>query len=125
MHYNPDVHHRHSIRLKGYDYSQPGAYFMTICTHNRACWFGEIVNGKMVLNDAGRMVEKWYFELKNKFPDISGDEYVIMPNHFHAIIINVGADRRVCPDKTGGHDNTDDPDKNEYTKNTGQSLNYY
>jgi len=104
MPYNPDIHHRRSIRLRGYDYSQPGAYFVTICTHNRAWLFGNVVGGEMALNDAGRMVEKWYFELENKFPDILCDEYVIMPNHFHAIIINVGADRRVCPDKMGGPD---------------------
>ena len=100
MQYNPDVHHRRSIRLQGYDYSQAGAYFVTICTQNRECLFGDVLDGKMVLNDAGRMVQKWYIELENKFPDILCDEYVIMPNHFHTIIINVGADLRVCPDKT-------------------------
>ena len=57
MKYNPDKHHRHSIRLKGYDYAQLGAYFITICTQNRACLFGEIVDGEMMLNDAGKMVD--------------------------------------------------------------------
>lgn len=89
---------RRSIRLKGYDYSRAGAYFVTICTHNRECLFGTVADGKMVLNDQGRMVEKWVGELQNKFPDIRCDDSIIMPNHFHAIIQNVGADLRVCPD---------------------------
>jgi putative transposase len=99
---------RKSIRLKGYDYSQAGLYFITICCQNRACLFGEIKNGEMILNDAGKMVEKWYFELENKFPDIQCHEMIIMPNHFHCIIENtgesiVGADLRVCPDILGEH----------------------
>jgi len=65
--------------------------------------FGDIENQEMALNDAGRMVHKWYVELENKFQDIRCDEYIIMPNHFHAIIQNigpapVGADLCVCPD---------------------------
>ncbi|MDR2835672.1 MAG: transposase [Bacteroidales bacterium] len=111
MPFNPAIHHRRSIRLKGYDYSQAGLYFVTICVQNRSFLFGKIENGKMILNDAGKMVEKWYLELPNKFPDIELGEYVVMPNHFHAIIINtgnpirpdktdnvvVGADTQVCP----------------------------
>ena len=119
--YNPNIHHRKSIRLKGYDYTQAGLYFITICVKDRLCLFGNIVqmnqsvgadlrvcpeirtNAEMILNDAGKMVEKWYDELENKFPDIRCHEMVIMPNHFHCIIENigtVGADLRVCPDKT-------------------------
>jgi len=114
--YNPDIHHRRSIRLKGYDYSQAGLYFITICTQNRACLFGEIrrgehigsSNNEMILNDAGNMVEHWYYELQNKFHDIKCHEMVVMPNHFHCIIENVGmvpvgADLRVCPDVSGEH----------------------
>jgi len=70
MSYNPIIHHRHSIRLKGYDYSQAGLYFVTICCQDRVCRFGKIENGKMILNDAGQMVEKWRAELSNKFSDI-------------------------------------------------------
>ena len=99
--YNPHIHHRRSIRLKGYDYSQAGLYFITICCQDRACLFGKIKNGILQLNDAGRMVEKWYRELENKFPDIRCREMIVMPNHFHCIIENtgtpVGADLRVCP----------------------------
>nr|NQU91269.1 hypothetical protein [Bacteroidota bacterium] len=86
--YNPNFHHRRSIRLKGYDYSQAGLYFITICVKDRACLFGEIKNGEMILNDAGEMVEKWYFELENKYPDKKCHEMVVMPNHFHCIIEN-------------------------------------
>ena len=57
MRFNPECHHRRSIRLKGYDYSQPGAHFITICTQDRACLVGEVVDGEMRLNDAGRMVQ--------------------------------------------------------------------
>jgi putative transposase len=103
MEYNPDKHHRRSIRLKGYDYVRPGLYFITICVKNRECLFGEIGNAQMFLNDAGRMVEKWYRELANRFPDKKCRQMVIMPNHLHCIIENtitetpVGTDLRVCP----------------------------
>lgn len=96
--FNPAIHHRHSIRLKGYDYSKAGLYFITICCQNRACLFGHIIDGEMVLNDAGTMIEKWYYELATKFPEMKCDEMIIMPNHFHCIVNNVGADPRVCPD---------------------------
>jgi REP element-mobilizing transposase RayT len=118
---NPDIHHRRSIRLKGYDYSQAGLYFVTICVQNRQCLFGKIAEDEMVLNDAGKMIEKWCAELSHKFPDIILDTYIIMPNHFHAIIVNngalsvgpVGANLRVrpnvcpnaAPDIRGEHNN--------------------
>ena len=91
---------RRSIRLSDYDYSQNGAYFVTICCQNQACLFGEISSGEVSLNDAGKMVEKWWHELANKFPTIELDESIIMPNHFHGIVVIVGADLRVCPDIT-------------------------
>ncbi len=97
MPYNPQIHHRKSIRLKGYDYSQAGLYFITICTQNRECLFGNIINGEMILNAAGKMVNHWYYELQNKFNDIKCHAMVVMPNHFHCIVENVGADLRVCP----------------------------
>jgi REP element-mobilizing transposase RayT len=103
MRSNPDTHHRRSIRLQDYDYSQNGAYFVTICTQNRAGLFGVITDGKLMLNDAGKMIDIWYQELHRKFHDIATNEYVIMPNHTHVIIVNngvkptVGADLRVCP----------------------------
>jgi REP element-mobilizing transposase RayT len=84
--YNPDKHHRRSIRLKGYDYSQPGWYFVTICTQNRAMLFGDVVNGKMVLNDAGRMVAQCWCDIPDHYPHVRLDKYIIMPNHVHGII---------------------------------------
>ncbi|ODS32308.1 MAG: hypothetical protein SCARUB_02556 [Candidatus Scalindua rubra] len=101
-------HKRSSIRLKGYDYSQTGVYYVTICVQDRLHLFGEITNDKMVLNDAGVMVEKWWSKFPEKFPTIMLDEYIIMPNHMHGIIIikqppDVGADPRVCPDNMGEH----------------------
>jgi REP element-mobilizing transposase RayT len=152
--YNPRIHNRRSIRLKGYDYSKEGLYFITFCCQNRANLFGEIITvgadlsvcpneesrpsglreenfliegggrheglpqpgsnqsggrppclprpgkfGEMILNDAGKMIERWYYELENKFPYIKCHEMIVMPNHFHCIleIITVGADLSVCP----------------------------
>ena len=100
MKFNPKIHHRKSIRLKNYDYSQAGFYFITICCQNKKYLFGEIVGEKMILNNAGRMVEKWYWECENKFSDIQCHSMIVMPNHFHCIIQNVGADLRVCPKNT-------------------------
>ena len=125
MKYNPEIHHRRSIRLKGYDYSQAGLYFITICTQDKLHLFGEITNDEMILNDAGITIEKWWNKLKNKFPNIELDEFVVMPNHFHGIIqinntnpIPVGADLRVC------HDNTGELDVGEHIKgeHTGSPL---
>jgi putative transposase len=74
-------------RLKDYDYSLPGAYFVTICTQNKICLFGNIANGKIQLNDAGRMIEKWWQGLNHKFDNMQTDESIVMPNHFHGVII--------------------------------------
>ena len=98
MTYNPNIHNRRSIKLKDYDYSQEGLYFVTICCKNRISYFGYIENGIMILNDAGKMIEKWYWELENKFPDIRCHEMVVMPNHFHCIIQNVGIEKNVGAD---------------------------
>ncbi len=99
--YNPEINNRRSIRLQGYDYSRQGAYFVTMCAQNRECLFGKINNGEMELNDAGKMINKWWMELVNKFKNIELDKSAIMPNHFHGIISiggdDVGADLCVCP----------------------------
>ena len=86
MVYNPDIHHRRSIRLHDYDYAGEGFYFVTICVHDRCTLFGSITDGTMHMNDAGRMVEEEYRRLPNRYPHITCHEYVVMPNHFHAII---------------------------------------
>lgn len=85
MKYNPEIHHRRSIRLKGYDYSLPGAYFITLCTQNRENFFGYIEEGILHLNDAGMMIQKWNEEVSHKFANVTCDEMVVMPNHFHCI----------------------------------------
>ena len=90
MKYDPD-NHRRSIRLKGYDYSQSGAYFVTICTQNRECLFGDISDGEMRLNYAGQMVRDVWNDLPIKYRGVEIDEFVVMPNHVHGIIVIVGA----------------------------------
>ena len=85
------THHRDSLRLPQYDYAQPGGYFITICTHDRACLFGDMVNEAMVLNDAGIMVEKYWSEIPQHFQHVTLDEHAVMFNHFHGIIFIVGA----------------------------------
>ena len=77
---------RRSIRLKGYDYTQPGAYFITICTHQRHHLFGEVVDGKMQLNALGEIARQCWLAIPDHFPHTALDEFVIMPNHVHGII---------------------------------------
>jgi len=77
---------RKSIRLKGYDYSQAGLYFITICTQNKECIFGEIKNSVMILNDFGKIIHDEWIKTENMRNDINMDQFVIMPNHIHAII---------------------------------------
>lgn len=87
MSYNPDKHHRRSIRLKGYDYSSTGVYFITLCTYQRECLFGEIIDGRMQLNQFGEIVaEEWLKSAKIR-REIELDNWVVMPNHFHAIVV--------------------------------------
>lgn len=91
MRYDPAEHHRRSLRLKGYDYSQPGAYFVTVVTQGHACLFGEVVDGRMWLNCAGQMVQAVWNEIPTHYPGIAVDAFVVMPNHIHGIVILVGA----------------------------------
>jgi putative transposase len=93
--YNPDVHHRRSIRLQGYDYRQIGAYFVTICTLHRICLFGDVVDGEMRLNALGRMVETEWLQTPSIRPNVELDAFVVMPNHFHAIVVIVDDYRAV------------------------------
>ena len=82
---------RKTIRLKNYDYSQEGAYFVTICVKNRQCLLGKIINNKMALNNIGETVEFTWLDLPNHNKNIELDHFVIMPNHIHGIINIVGA----------------------------------
>ena len=86
MRFNPDIHHRRSIRLRHHDYSQSGVYFVTLCTKNRESLFGEISDGKIALSLVGDMILQQWHDLPNRFPEIKLDTFVIMPNHIHGII---------------------------------------
>ncbi|MBI5953602.1 MAG: transposase [Chloroflexi bacterium] len=104
MKFDPQEHHRRSIRLKGYDYSQVGAYFVTIVTWQRECLFGEITDGKMMLNEIGEIVREEWERTAAVRHNVELGEYVIMPNHVHGILVfvdnGVGATRRVAPTTT-------------------------
>jgi len=93
--------HRRSPRLREYDYAQPGAYFVTIVVQNRSCLFGDVIEGTIQLSASGKLIKHWWRELKNRFATVETDEFVVMPNHLHGIIMigdpAVGADRRVGP----------------------------
>jgi REP element-mobilizing transposase RayT len=90
MIYNPAKHHRRSIRLKGYDYSLPGYYFITVCSHDRACLFGHIDDSKMQLNEFGKIVRNEWDKSFVIRRELLPDEFVVMPNHFHGIVRVVG-----------------------------------
>lgn len=87
MKYDPQKHHRRSIRLKGYDYSQAGAYYFTIVAQNRAELFGHVVDGEMQLNDAGEMLWEQWTVLPSRFANVELDEFIVMPNHVHGILL--------------------------------------
>lgn len=87
MNYDPEKHHRRSIRLRGYDYSQAGYYFVTICCYQRQRLFGDIVNGAMQLNEYGEIVKQEWLRSAVIRTNIELDEFIVMPNHFHGIII--------------------------------------
>jgi putative transposase len=86
MVYNPDIHHRKTLRLPNYDYSSVGYYFITICIHNRECLLGEIKNGVMILNEIGEMMKNEWLKLSERFDFINLDIFGLMPNHLHGII---------------------------------------
>ena len=89
MAYDPDKHHRRSIRLPQYDYAQPGVYFVTICTHKHECVLGDVIDGLMILNDWGTAADRFWNEVSAHFHGVAVDAHVIMPNHAHANIVIV------------------------------------
>jgi putative transposase len=95
MTYDSRKHNRKSIRLKGYDYSQPGGYFVTICTQNKEMLFGDVIDGNVVLNESGKYTQKCWCVIPRHFPDVCLDEFIIMPNHIHGIIFIVENDQNV------------------------------
>jgi REP element-mobilizing transposase RayT len=107
MKYDPERHNRRSIRLKNYDYTSAGAYFVTICVKNRECLFGNITDGTVQLNSYGEIVNTVWHGLPDHYPHVELDAWVVMPNHVHGIILltnrsavtTVGAGFK--PDPTG------------------------
>jgi REP element-mobilizing transposase RayT len=87
MPFDPRFHGRRSIRLKGYDYTQAGAYFITICTHDRVCLFGEIRNNAMALNRFGELAVDEWVRTGRMRPNVRVAEFVVMPNHIHGILV--------------------------------------
>jgi putative transposase len=106
MNHDPNRHCRSSIRLKGYDYSQAGAYFVTVCAQEKKCLFGDIVDGEMHLNDAGKMARDVWDDLSIRYLSIETDAFVVMPNHIHGVIVIVGAPL------VGAHSSVDHDTKN-------------
>jgi putative transposase len=96
--FDPERKHRRSIRLRGYNDRQAGAYFVTIVVQDRACLFGEVVDGQMRLNNAGRMVAAEWDTFRTRFINIDLDAFVVMPNHFHGVIVITGTIGKIGPD---------------------------
>ncbi len=86
MTYNPDKHHRRTIRLKEYDYSRAGVYFVTVCTQDRKCFLGNVGNGTVELSHIGKTAHEFWFEIPKHFKNVQLDAFVVMPNHIHGII---------------------------------------
>ena len=107
MKYNPAIHHRRSIRLKGYDYSQAGLYFVTICVQNRQCVFGKIVDNEMILNENGQIAYNEWMKTPDIRSNVQLDAFVVMPNHVHGILLitNVGRGVSHTPDVLHTPDN--------------------
>jgi len=139
--YNAEIHHRCSIRLKGYDYSHEGAYFVTICAWNRECIFGDVVDGEMQLNGYGEVAGESWIWLSRQYGYVDIDKWVVMPNHMHGIVIINNSSRggsRTAPTETikrkslgrliGAFKTVSSKQINQIRKNPGVPLwqrNYY
>lgn len=106
--FDPKKHHRRSIRLKGYDYSQPDAYFVTVVTRQRECLFGNVVDGVMVLNDLGKIADECWRAIPEHFPFVELGAHIIMPNHAHGIITIIDDGRGAAMLRPYPHPNADD-----------------
>lgn len=103
--FDPQKHHRRSVRLKGYDYSSEGAYYVTIVAQGRECLFGEIVDGEMHLSKYGEIIQKWWDEIPVHFLNVELGAFVIMPNHVHGIILIIDNRRgEVISPRVSPHD---------------------
>ena len=101
--YDPNIHHRQSLRWRRHNYSSPGFYYVTVCIQGHRCLLGNVNSGVMNLNDAGRMVDAAWSQISIRFPTMQPDEHVTMPNHFHGIIqiMDVGAPLVGAPKPAG------------------------
>jgi REP element-mobilizing transposase RayT len=119
------THQRRSLRLKEYDYSSGGAYFITICTKDRKCLFGEIKDNQMVLNEFGEIAKHFWLEMPHHFPNVELDEFVLMPNHIHGIIIIHDQDARMSNNPAGKNENSPKTNdgKNIETNNNSNEIN--
>jgi len=120
MKYNPAIHQRRSIRLKDYDYSKAGAYFVTICTQGRECLLGEVVDASIVLNQYGGIVEQVWCKIPHHFSSVTLDAAVIMPNHFHGIVLIA---EESLPVQQNSHDLA--PKQNSKKPTLGQIVAYF
>lgn len=119
--YNPNIHHRRSIRLKGYDYSQAGLYFITICCQDRICRFGDIVNGEMVLNEWGQIAfDEWMKTIEIR-SNVALGECIIMPNHIHGIIQLFGRGESHSPSNPNESHSPSNPNESYSPNNPNES----
>ena len=130
MAYHLDTHHRRSIRLKGYDYTQAGLYFVTVCTHDRLQLFGEIQDDRMIPNDGGQIVKHCWLAIPEHYPGTQLHGHVVMPNHLHGIIaISVGPNqkssppRKSVPARNGANDHS--PLQTHAAQSKGTSQNHW
>lgn len=103
MRYNPDKHHRKSVRLKAQDYAAAGRYFITICTYQRQCLLGEIVAGEVQLSELGHVAAACWQAIPEHFAEVVLDEFVVMPNHVHGILVLGGGGPTAKFTEANGH----------------------
>jgi REP element-mobilizing transposase RayT len=123
--FDPQKHHRRSVRLKGYDYSSEGAYYVTIVAQGRECLFGGIIDGEMHLSKYGEIIQKWWDEILVHFLNVELGAFVIMPNHIHGIIYIV-TERRgevLSPRDNPNSNNQDIISPHDHPKNNNQNVN--
>jgi putative transposase len=97
MKYNPDIHHRRSIRLREYDYTGVGAYFVTACTHARECLFGQIAGDELRPSAYGEIALECWLDIPKHCPHVDLDAFIVMPNHIHGILVLVDDTARSSP----------------------------
>ena len=123
MPYREEQKRRRSIRLPDYDYAQTGAYFVTICTYDRLCLLGEILGCEMALTRAGQVVLECWNDLANHYSHVETDEFIVMPNHVHGIIVLTDQQRKnPIPDNVGAGFNPDNVRAGFNPDNVGAGL---